>query len=396
MVNAVVWISDALRADHLGCYGAQRVNTRTIDELAAGGVRFGQCITAAPWTALAMTSIATGRYPHRHGVLDWGQDPRPGTESLHGRLAAAGFSVASFVFDDEYLFRTLPEANVRGRSDSVDPIVEWLRTAPEPFLLFVHSWATHMPYNVPHREAEAWKDAKRTFIARIQSDSASGVEESREAYRQAVEYQSEHNVAAVLDTLAERGIRDSTAVVFGADHGESWGERYADKSRVQGVYHLHGAGLWDEILHVPLIVTAPGLPPATVGSQVRTVDVTPTLLDLLGAGSLGEADGETLLPLLDGREHGDRTALAVTSDRGVLSQICVRRPPWKLVRHVPSGEQEAYRLDVDPRERRNAVAEAPPDLAGLLDGELAGLEERVMTDEEEAAITQRLEDLGYL
>src|SRR5437764_46227 len=115
--------------------------------------------------------------------------------------------------------------------------------------------------------------------------------------------------------------------MLGADHGESWGERYADKADVQGVYHLHGAGLWDEILHVPLIVAAPGVGPAVVSSQVRTVDIAPTLLELAGLGPLGEADGASLLSLLDGRESGDRTALAMTSDRGVLSQIAVRRPP---------------------------------------------------------------------
>jgi arylsulfatase A-like enzyme len=396
-VNVVVWISDALRADHVGSYGAHRIDTRTIDELAAGGVRFAQCITAAPWTALAMTSIATGRYPHRHGVLDWGHAPRPGTETLQARFAAAGHAVGTFVFDEAYLFRMLPDTPVQGRSETIDPIVEWLRAnAGGPFLLFVHSWATHMPYNVSHRAAAEWKDAKRRFISRIQSDSASGVEESREAYRQAIEYQSEHNLAALLDALDTLGVRDSTAIAFGADHGESWGERFADKSAVQGVYHLHGAGLWDEILHVPLIVAAPGLAPAVIESQVRTVDLAPTLLELAGLGPPAEADGASLLRLVQGGETGDRTALAMTSDRGVLSAIGVRRPPWKLVRHLPSGAEEAFRLDSDPRERVNVAGEAPPELRELLDRELAEFESPVMSTEEEAAITRRLEDLGYL
>jgi arylsulfatase A-like enzyme len=54
-VNVVVYVSDALRADHLGCYGARFVNTRTIDEFAAAGLRFDQAISAAPWTAPSMT-----------------------------------------------------------------------------------------------------------------------------------------------------------------------------------------------------------------------------------------------------------------------------------------------------------------------------------------------------
>ena len=61
MLNTVVWVSAALRADHLGCYGARRIRTPTIDGLAASGVRFDQCISAAPRTSLTTTSIATGR-----------------------------------------------------------------------------------------------------------------------------------------------------------------------------------------------------------------------------------------------------------------------------------------------------------------------------------------------
>jgi arylsulfatase A-like enzyme len=391
-------VSGALRADHLGCYGASRVRTDTIDALAASGVRFDQCIAAAPRTSLAATSIATGRYPHRHGVLDWGSEVAPGTETMQGRFARSGYEVASFVFDDGFLFRTMPDAMVRGRSDSIDPILGWLQAnAGRPFHLFVHSWATHPPYNAPHRAKAEWREGKRRLLERIQSDTASGLNQAREAYRRAVEYQSEHNVAALLETLDELGIRESTAVVITADHGESWGERFADKSDVRGVYQLHGAGLWDEVLRVPLIVTAPGLDPGIVRSQVRTVDIAPTVLDLAGLDPPAEADGSSLRPLAEGRERGDRLALAVTSDLGNLSQMAVRMPPWKIVRWVPSDDEEAYRLDVDPREQTDVRAQAPRRLRRILDDELGGLRrEIVMSAEEEAAVTRRLEDLGYL
>jgi arylsulfatase A-like enzyme len=395
-VNAVVFISDALRADHLGCYGAARIRTGTIDELAASGVRFAQAITAAPWTALAMTSIATGRYPHHHRVLDWGHEPAQGTTSIFGAFRNAGHDVGTFVFDDRYLFRTLPEANVLGRTDTLDPAIAWLRErGNRPFLLFIHSWTTHMPYNVPHGEQAEWKEAKRIFIDRIRDDRASELEMSREAYRIAVERQSEVNVAELLGELDRLGVRERTIVAFGADHGESWGERFVHKDDVQGMYHLHGSALHDEILHVPLIVSAPGLEPGVVESQVRTVDLTPTVLELAGLPEQ-PADGRTLLPLARGQEQDDRTALAMTSDRGLLSQIAVRRPPWKLIRRVGDGSETGFRLDIDPRETTDRAAEAPDELRELLDREMAGFEQPVMSGEEEEQITQRLEDLGYL
>jgi arylsulfatase A-like enzyme len=374
------------------------VRTPTIDALAAAGARFDQCIAAAPRTSLAATSIATGRYPHHHGILDWGSELAPGVETMQGRFARAGYEVASFVFDEGFLFRNVPDAMVRGRSDSVDPILGWLHaTARKPFHLFVHSWATHLPYNAPHRARPEWRDGKRRIVERIQADRASGVEHAREGYRRAVEHQSEHTIAALLETLDELGLRESTAVVVTGDHGESWGERFADKSEVRGVYQLHGAGLWDEVLHVPLVVAAPGIGPAVVPSQVRTVDIAPTILELAGLEPLPAADGASLLPLLDGRESGDRTALAMTSDLGNLSQMAVRMPPWKLVRWVPSDDEEAYRLDADPREQTDVRAQVPRRLRRVLDEELATVRrEAVMSVEEEAAVTRRLEDLGYL
>jgi arylsulfatase A-like enzyme len=396
-VNVVVYVSDALRADHLGCYGARAVDTATIDALARAGARFDQVVTAAPWTAPAMTSIVTGLYPHRHGVLDWGHELPSGSWTLFEAFAEAGYRVGSFVFDDRYLFSRLPAAGVQGRSDDLDGVLDWLRSnAKEPFLLFVHSWATHMPYNVRHADRKEWQSAKREFIARLQENTADGLESCREAYRQAVEYQSETLVASLLSELERLGLAASTMLAFAADHGESWGERFPDKTGIEGVYHLHGAALYDEALLVPLIVHAPGvIEPAMIPAQVRSIDLAPTLAELAGLPA-PTVDGTSLMPLLRGEETGDRVALSATSDRAVLSQLAVRSPPWKLIRWLQSGQEEAYRLDVDPRERENRIGEAPGELRELLDRELEGVEATPYSEEEEAIVAARLADLGYL
>jgi arylsulfatase A-like enzyme len=396
-VNVVVYVSDALRADHLGCYGARFLNTATIDDLAAGGARFDQAITAAPWTAPAMTSMVTGLYPHHHGYLHWDAELASTTETLFRALGAHGYEVGTFVFDTGYLFRDLPEANVLGTSESLDGAVSWLRANRErPFLLFFHSWATHMPYAVLHSERTDWRAAKQEVLDGIRADSAGALEATREAYRQAVERQSEVLVASLLEELETLGLREQTAFAFLSDHGESWGERFAAKEEVQGVYHMHGATLYDEVVQVPLVVSAPGrIEPAVVRSQVRSVDLVPTLLDLAGVPS-GETDGASLLPLLDGSEEGDRTAVVAGTDRGALSQLAVRRPPWKLILHVETGEEEAYRLDLDPRERESRPADVPPELRAELFRELESAERRELTEEEEATVARRLADLGYL
>jgi arylsulfatase A-like enzyme len=396
-VNVVVYVSDALRADHVGCYGARFVDTRTIDELAAGGVRFDRAISAAPWTAPSMTSMVTGVYPHHHGYLHWDATLAPGIETLFDAFAAAGHEIGTFVFDRDYLFRDLPAANVLGTSESLDGAVAWLReNRSRPFLLFFHSWATHMPYAVLHSERTDWRAAKREVIEGIRADSASALEATREAYRQAVERQSEVLFASLLEELESLGLRDETAVAFLSDHGESWGERFQDKAEVQGVYHMHGATLADEIVQVPLILSAPGrLDPGVVYSQVRSVDLAPTLVELAGLPAL-ESDGTSLLPLVTGPEEGDRPAVIAGTDGGALSQLGVRLPPWKLVVDVESGDEQAYRLDVDPRELESRPDDAPPDLRDLVYRELESAERSELSAEEEATVARRLSDLGYL
>ena len=396
-MNVVVYVSDALRTDHLGCYGARRVNTRTIDELAAGGVRFDQAISAAPWTAPSTTSIVTGMYAHHHGYLHWDATLDPSVETLFRAFSAHGYEVASFVFDTNYLFKDLSEANVLGTSERLDGVFAWMREhRARPFLLYVHNWATHMPYDIVHADRRNWLAAKQEVIAGIQSDSASAVEAMRERYRRAVERQSEELVAPFLEELESLGLREDTTFAFLSDHGESWGERFVSKEEVKGVYHMHGATVNDEIVEVPLILSAPGmLESGVVSTQVRTIDLMPTLLELAGLPAR-ETDGASLLPLVEGREQGDRVAVVAGTDMGTLTKLAVRMPPWKLVLHVETGEEEAYRLDVDPRELESRPSDAPPELREIAFRELESADRHELTAEEEATVARRLADLGYL
>ena len=391
-MNVVVYVSDALRTDHLGCYGARYVNTRTIDDLAAGGVRYAQAISSAPWTAPSTTSIVTGVHAHHHGYLHWDATLDPAVETIFRAFSAHGYEVGSFVFDTNYLFKDLPEANVLGTSETLDGAFEFLRANREkPFLLYVHNWATHMPYDIVHADRKNWLAAKQEVIAGIQSDSAVALEAMREGYRTAVERQSEVLVASFLDELETLGLRESTTFAFLSDHGESWGERFADKSEVQGVYHMHGAALFDEIVQVPLILSAPGrIEPAVVESQVRSVDLMPTLLELAGLPAR-ETDGESLLAV-----DGDRPAVIAGTDMGALTKLAVRVPPWKLILDVESGEEEAYRLDIDPRELHSRPEDVPQELRDLVFRELESAERHELTEEEEATVAKRLSDLGYL
>ena len=395
-MNLVVWVADALRVDHVGCYGGT-VATPTIDELASGGVRFDQAVSAAPWTAPSTASMITGLYPHHHGYLHWDAELDVAQPTLFTVAAAYGYETGSFVFDERYLFRDFPEANVAGTSERLDGVVEWLRErGSTPFCLWFHSWTTHMPYGVLHAQHKEWRQAKEDIIAGIQSGDPDALEALRGSYRQSVERESEQHFAGFLQALADLGLRDTTSIAFVSDHGESWGERYADKTQVKGTYHMHGADLYDEIVRVPLILSVPGrLEPAVVPSQVSLVDLMPTLLELADAPIDG-LDGTSLLPLAEGNEQGDRPSFVVGTDKGAVSQLALRQPPWKLVVHLQSGEEEAYELDSDPHELSSRPDDVPCELRERLYAELESVSRETLTAEEEALVEQRLSDLGYL
>jgi arylsulfatase A-like enzyme len=159
---------------------------------------------------------------------------------------------------------------------------------------------------------------------------------------------------------------------------------------------MHGATLFDEIVQVPLILSAPGrIEPGVLPFQVSLVDLMPTLLDLGGAPIDG-LDGQSLLPLADGRERGDREALIAGTDKGALSQLAIRTPRWKLILDVESGAEQAYRLDLDPRERTSRPEDVPAELRARLAVELDRSSVRRLSAEEEALVERRLADLGYV
>ena len=156
---------------------------------------------------------------------------------------------------------------------------------------------------------------------------------------------------------------------------------------------MHGATLFDEIVEVPLILSAPGrlesgrrlLAGALASISARRSSTSPGL-------PARETDGESPAARID----GDRPAIIAGTDMGALTKLAVRKPPWKLVLDVESGEEEAYNLELDPRELHSRPADAPPELREIVFRELESAERHELTEEEEATVAKRLSDLGYL
>ena len=186
-MNLVVYVSDALRTDHVGCYGARHVKTRTIDELAAAASASTRRSAAAPWTCPSTTSMITGLYPHHHGYLHWDATLDPAIPTLFSVAAAHGYDDRQLRLRRALPLQRLPrrerrrdERDARRRGRLARASIATSRS-----VLWFHSWATHMPYDVAPRRAEGVAAAKSEIMSGIQSDSASALEALREAYRDA-------------------------------------------------------------------------------------------------------------------------------------------------------------------------------------------------------------------
>ncbi len=288
--NIVFIVVDALRADHLSAYGYHLKTSPHIDKLAAEGTRFEQAYCVIPLTGPSVTSMFTSRFPQEHGARINGVAVAPDSKwmFLPQILKRFGYANAAFVsgwpltsrltqfnrwFEvyDETLSRSYQLfSSSRFAEDVTPPAVAWLRqNKKSPFFLFIHYFDPHRPYHLREQfaspppsghlqTAPEWRD--REMRERIRK------------YNSEIGY-ADHHIGKLLGTLDELGLRDSTLVVFTADHGESLG---------QHGYVGHGRHLYEDIVRVPLIVRYPGFAPAgkVIQERVSAIDLTPTLLDL--------------------------------------------------------------------------------------------------------------------
>ena len=356
--RSMVLISiDTLRSDRLGCYGYEGVPTPNIDRLAAEGTLFENAATAIPITLPAHSSILTGRTPRSHGVHDNFAALLPDEEEtlaevLRARgLATAGF-VGAFVLDarwgiaqgfDTYFddFEApaggdvgTQDANQRSGDVVLAAALEWIEKNREtPFFAFVHFFDPHTPYAPPE-----------PYRSQYGRRGGSGLYDGEVAFVDSL-------VGRLMQRLDDLGIAEETSVVLVGDHGESLGDHGEA---------THGYFIYDSTVHVPLIVRGPGVPRGVrVKDQVRTIDIAPTVVDLLGAPSFGAAEGESLRPYFR-EDTSVPTRLAYVESRyaaihfGWAPLQGVRSETHKL---IAAPNPELYDLRVDPGETRNVYAE---------------------------------------
>jgi arylsulfatase A-like enzyme len=383
--NILLVTIDTLRADHASCCGYARPTMPRLERLAAEGALFCHAYCPVPTTAPSHATMLTGQYALVHGVVKNGYTLGPEHETLTERLRAAGYATAAVtasfpvnsrfglaqgfdLYDDEfpiegssYPMRTFEGFALTGGFDrraaaTATRALTWLereRPPERPFFLWVHFFDPHAPYDPP-------APYDRAFAA---TPDASPTERTIAAYDGEVRYTDEH-LGRLLDALEKDGLSRNTIVVVVSDHGEGLG---------QHGFFDHGMLLYEEAVRVPLVIRWPGQVRAgqNVTSAVPLVDLAPTLMDLAGVPTDGQAmAGRSLARVLRGEEKADpkrpiflqRRYYEPGSKRAPKIkglQYGVRVGGYKLIEAPEDGVTELYDLASDPGELRNVAAEQP-------------------------------------
>jgi len=368
-MRIVMVVADSLRADHLGAYSPD-ARTPTLDRIASKGAVIENVVSASPWTLPSMAAMLTGAYGHRVGLVHWKQAWQRRFPTLFHRLADAGYSTASYVFDTSYLFTDLPEAGVKGDSRNEDALFSDLTNSREPDeFVFIQYWGTHIPYIAKPMPVSTWKRITDGLIDILNRDPIHR-DKLKALYRLSVERFSEEWIPKLLAALEASGDMSKTLIVVTSDHGETWGERLRPDQKVDGVFDLHGNSLHAESLHVPLILHAPGRIPAggRVGGLVSSVDLAPTILELAGLPPSVDddaiLDGVSLVKNLIDGEPSPRQKAVSTRNRTLLEllvddasikaadvwhQFSLTTPARKWI-WGPGQPLETYDLLADPAE----------------------------------------------
>ena len=366
--NVVMIVVDALRPDHVGCYGYDRPTSPSIDRLAGRGVVFENAVCHAPWTKSSFASMMTSLYPFQHGVLEWASVMSDTLVTLADVLRSNGYTTFAVInqvtLSDRFKvirgFDRISEAEeferdaVRTTQDCIDLIAQ----AGRPFFLLVHYFDVHSPYEPAPEYVQMIR--KVSDIDPLQQD-ATGQEDdrSRLAERNRLLYDgciryTDESIGRLMNYLETEGLSENTLVLVTADHGEEFWEHGS---------FSHGEQLYDEAIKVPLILDLPGShhEPTRVAAQVRHVDMLPTILDAIGLADPARREGSSLISLLTGGGYAPDGRGYFPADVALCEGPILRTPglkalrrrDWKVIVEPVTSSVELYDLKQDPSEQVN-------------------------------------------
>jgi arylsulfatase len=305
--NVILLSADALRADHLSCYGYHRETSPEIDKLAGESLRFKNAYSASSHTREAVPALLTGEFPDV--AID--KKYRLATDTVASVLSASGYQTAGFhsnpyvsraygfdsgfdTFDDDLHFgknrffalaqRALDKLRNRHYArawDINERSLEWLDSLDhdKPFFLWNHYMDTHGPYEPPEEYQRMFRDAAvsdsdaGSLYKRAINDPGSITDVERQQlidlYDAEIRLNDEY-ISKFIEGLEQRGLLEESLVIITSDHGDAFGEHG---------YYEHPRFLHRELTHVPLLVRTPSNSSDVVETPVSTLDVAATIFE---------------------------------------------------------------------------------------------------------------------
>jgi len=438
--NIILISVDTLRADHLGCYGYDRETSPNIDSLATDSTQFANVYASSPWTLPSHVAMLTALHGAHHQVYHDDEKMDPALITLadvlrqHHYFCSAfvggGFVSAAYGFSKGFDTYSEGAGGVFSQSSAellYDNVSEWLdqNAKDRNFFLFLHTYQPHDPYACPEPyksmflpEDAKWRhinllgylDGKPNIFKKLSEAERQNV---ISLYDAEIRYTDEKLIGPLIQKLKDTGLYDKTLIVFTSDHGEefydhsSWG---------------HGHQLYDESLKVPLIIKFPASENRGMRSDtiVSLVDVMPTILEEAGIDFSSLAlDGQSLIPVLKGKDKEDRIFLADIGDNVLNShipqKIATNRNKEKFILnkqfseedlafflHPPpeTGPVELYDLADDSREKSNLAhsrANLVNHLIRFIEDLYANVKKRnTQRPEIDETLKEQLRALGYI
>ncbi|HEV7517316.1 MAG TPA: sulfatase, partial [Thermoanaerobaculia bacterium] len=425
--NLLFILVDTLRRDHLTPYGYSRDTSPEIARwIAKPGMVVEDAYSQAPWTLPSVVSLMTGREPGEVLGADLATFGIPAElTTMAERLAKLGYTTGGFIanpvlhvgagFERGFATFYAPPADVewiRRHADSLNEhALPWLRAHQDrPFFAYVHYIDPHDPYDNPEIV-----DGKSPFLPHYVGpvtggwvhdvysgystlpDPARDLPQIQALYDSEVHYVDRH-VGQLLAALSPE-VLANTLIVFTADHGEEHADHGGWK---------HGQTLYEEQVHVPLLLRWDGHIPASrrLTGTVRLLDLLPTLMAAAGGTGDPTWEGIDLLPAATGKGALPERSAFTQSLAGMPLRAAAVLRRWKLILYNPLEpfhpknilEEHLWKVDLarlkpvelydltrDPQEKENLWASRPELAAPLakvihrrLDFDLPGL--KVMTD----------------
>ncbi|MCB0211824.1 MAG: sulfatase [Anaerolineae bacterium] len=412
--NIIFIVLDAVRADHLSCYGYKRATTPTIDTIASEGALFQQAVASAPWTLPSHSSMFTGLFPSEHatsqekpslslaiptlaellqqiGYKTGGFSNNPWIDSMTGLNRGFEFFLNWKNFrpnNDTSALKKLARklgltTQKRMAESTISHMLQWLNThfnqkSPAPFFLFVNFMEAHLPYSPPREFAQQFVPGQLPSFNINQNDAkylTGRVTMTSEDFEMlSALYDGEllyldSQLERFFSTLDRLKLLEDTFVVITSDHGENLGDH--------GLM-THIFCLYDTLIRVPLLMKFPSQieSGSIVNTQVQIQDLFSTLLKVAGSAvqTPGYKPEKSILDVLTTPENQERQNIAFAeyaypaltlkrlqkydpnfdNPQLITALKCARTPNFKLI-WSERGQDEFYNLQEDPFEENNLI-----------------------------------------